>query len=260
MKSNYTSLILPPLIVFALFLFLWQGCVELFSLPPYLVPSPYRVLKIASENYSTLLIATLLTAAAAVGGFLLSFAVGTSVALIFSQSKIVRQSFYPYAIFLQTVPIVAIAPLIVVWFGNGFFSVILVSFIISLFPIITNGTMGLLAVKKEWLDLFLINNASASQILFKLRFPNAVPYLFTGAKISSGLSVIGAIVGEFFAGYGAKYHGLGYLITFTSGQMKTDYLFAAVFMSTVLGLVFFGGVSLLSSYVLQRRGVANEPS
>lgn len=251
MNNNYIT-VLAPAVVFVLFITIWHVCVALFTLPPYLVPSPYRVFGIFCENYKVLLSATLLTAIAAIGGLFLSVVLGTSIALVFSQSKIIRQSFYPYAIFLQTVPIVAIAPLIVVWFGNGFTSVIVVAFIISLFPIITNGTMGLMAVKPQWVDLFVIHHASSWQILFKLRFPNAIPYLLTGAKISSGLSVIGAIVGEFFAGYGAQYHGLGYLITFTSGQMKTDYLFSAVFMSTVLGLVFFGTISLISSYVLRK--------
>ncbi|BBM83606.1 ABC transporter permease [Candidatus Uabimicrobium amorphum] len=250
-NNNYIT-VLAPLVVFVLFVIIWHTCVVIFSLPPYLVPSPYRVFGVFRENYAVLLSATFLTAMAAIGGLLLSVVLGTSIALLFSQSKIIRQSLYPYAIFLQTVPIVAIAPLIVVWFGNGFTSVIVVAFIISLFPIITNGTMGLMAVKPQWIDLFVINNASSWQILFKLRFPNAVPYLLTGAKISSGLSVIGAIVGEFFAGYGARYHGLGYLITFTSGQMKTDYLFSAVFMSTILGLVFFGTLSLISNYILRK--------
>jgi len=252
MNNKIVSVVLPPFVVFILFVVTWHTMVLVFSVPPYLVPSPLRVLKVAWQKKSTLLAATSLTALAAVSGFLLSTTVGTIVALIFSQAKMIRQSFYPYAIFLQTVPIVAVAPLIVVWFGNGFFSVILVAFIISLFPIITNGTEGLTVVKPQWLDLFTVYNASRWQVLWKLRFPNAIPYLLTGAKISSGLSVIGAIVGEFFAGYGAKYHGLGYLITFTSGQMKTDYLFSAVFMSTMLGLVFFSTISLLSNFILQR--------
>lgn len=172
--------------------------------------------------------------------------------LFFSQSQLIRRCFYPYAIFLQTVPIIAIAPLIVNWFGKGFQSIVLVAFIISLFPIITNFTNGLTTVKQSLIDLFTVNGASRLQILFKLRFPHAIPHLIVGAKVASGLSVIGAIVGEFFAGYSTTHYGLGYIITVSSGQLKIDYLFAAVLTSTILSLCFFSFISLSAEYFLKR--------
>lgn len=241
----------PPLISFCVFLFFWHYSVIWFVIPPYVVPGPKQVFVTAFQNMGTLFTATLFTGLASLTGFVLSIVVGIFISLLFTVSRIIRQSLYPYAIFLQTVPIVAIAPLIVIWFGNGFSSVVIIVFIMSLFPIITNGTTGLIATKKDLVDLFLVNNASPLQILLMLRLPHSIPYIVTGAKISSGLSVIGAIVGEFFAGYATNQHGLGYLITLCAGQMKVDYLFATVFMSTLLGLFFFGTVSLIGNYILK---------
>jgi NitT/TauT family transport system permease protein len=171
---------------------------------------------------------------------------------VFSQSRAIRASCYPYAIFLQTVPIVAVAPLIITWFDYGFHSVVLVALVISLFPVITNATTGLLAVDPARLDLFRLCGATRWQILFKLRLPNAVPYLVTAAKTSSGLSVVGAIVGEFFVGAGMGRCGLGFLIRQKLEQLQTAELFAAVIASAVLGVVIFASISLLSATVLSR--------
>jgi NitT/TauT family transport system permease protein len=244
--------ILPPLAVFLCFAALWQAAVTLFDIKPFLLPSPLMVFQAMVGNATSLLSAAFLTASAALSGFFLSLLVGLVIAFAFSQSRFIQRGCYPYAIFLQTVPIVAIAPLIIIWFGSGFRSVVLVSFIVSLFPIIANGTTGLVSVSRSLVELFDINNATRWQVLWKLRLPNAVPYLVTGAKTSSGLSVIGAIVGEFFAGYGMEKYGLGYLIYLTQGQLKTDYLFAAVIACTVLGLLIFGTSSLAGRLILSR--------
>ena len=243
---------LPPLLFFILILGAWHFAVVLFDIKPFLLPSPLRVAAAVAEQYSRLISATLLTAIGALLGFALSFAFGFLVSLLFSQSRIIERSLYPYAIFLQTVPIVAVAPLIVLWIGYGLQGVVAVSFIISLFPVIANTTTGLTRVDPNLLDLFALNNASRWQILFKLRVPGAVPHMLTGARISSGLSVIGAIVGEFFAGYGTDDFGLGYLIILTNGQAKTDFLFACILFCTLLGLVIFSAVGALSNFVLKR--------
>ena len=247
-----SSQIVPPVFFFALFLFSWHAIVEIFTIPAFLLPGPWRVADAVILHSERLLDATVLTAIGSLTGFLLSFAVGFCIALVFSQSRIIERGLYPYAIFLQTVPIVAIAPLIVLWIGYGLQGVVAVSFIISLFPIIANTTAGLTQVDPRLLDLFVLNNANRWQILFKLRVPNAIPNMLTGARISSGLSVIGAIVGEFFAGYGTNDFGLGYLIIQTSGQAKTDYLFACILFCTILGLTIFTAVGLSSHYLLKR--------
>jgi ABC-type nitrate/sulfonate/bicarbonate transport system permease component len=136
---------------------------------------------------------------------------------------------FPYTVLLQTVPIVAIAPLIILWVGAGIFAVTVVTFIICLAPIIANTTQGLISVDENLIHLFLMYNASPSQILFKLRLPNALPSLFTGIRISAGISVIGAITGELFAGSTRVGEGgLGYAIIYANNQMETAYLFALV--------------------------------
>ncbi len=240
----------PPLTFCVLVLAVWQGAVELFDIQPFLLPGPKRVVDAVATNLPGLLHAAGLTAIGALGGFVLAFAVGFSIAVLFSQSRIIERSLYPYAIFLQTVPIVAIAPLIVLWIGYGLYGVVAVSFIISLFPIVVNATAGLTSIPRELLELFALNGASRWQTLTRLRIPNSVPSLLTGAKISCGLSVIGAIVGEFFAGYGSQDFGLGYLIIQTNSQTKTAYLFATILFSTGLGLTFFGVVSAVNNIIL----------
>ena len=244
--------VVPPICFFGLFLFSWHAIVKFFAIPPFLLPSPLLVANAVFLHAERLIDATFLTAIGSLTGFLLSFGFGFCVALLFSQSRIIERGLYPYAIFLQTVPIVAVAPLIVLWIGYGLQGVVAVSFIISLFPIIANTTAGLTQVDPRLIDLFELNNANRWQILFKLRVPNAVPSMLTGARISSGLSVIGAIVGEFFAGYGTDDFGLGYLIIQTSGQAKTDYLFACILFCTVLGLTIFTAVGFSSHYLLKK--------
>ena len=243
---------LPPLITLVIVLVVWHIAVRAFGIKAFLLPSPIEVAEAAWKKRVTLLQATGVTALAAIVGFLSSLLVGTATAFAFSQSRAIRSSGYPYAIFLQTVPVVAIAPLIVNWFGNGLHSVMIVAFIVSLFPIITNATTGMLAVDPDLLDLFRLHHASRWQVWTKLRLPGAVPHIMTGAKTSSGMSVIGAIVGEFFVGYGTKWVGLGYLIGHAQGQLKTSELLASVIASTLLGLTIFGLMTLISSTVLRR--------
>jgi NitT/TauT family transport system permease protein len=179
--------------------------------------------------------------------------VGVFVALVFAQWAWVRRMFYPYTILLQTVPIVAIAPLILMWVGPGLFSVGLVAFIICLAPIIANTTQGLIGVDRGMVDLFLMNNASRGQVLLKLRLPHALPSLFTGIRISSGIAVIGAITGELFAGSARVGEGgIGYAIQYANAQLETDYLFALVAAATVLGFIFFFAVMFLEWYFLHR--------
>lgn len=249
---EFTFVVLPPIVLFLLVVVVWHLVVQLSRIESYLLPSPSAVLRAAWAKRVELGGALALTAAGAICGFSASLVIGTLIAITFSFSRIVKASCYPYAVFLQTVPIVAIAPLIVVWFDYGFQSVALIAFIISLFPIITNATTGLTNVDRDLVDLFELHNASRWQVLFKLRLPSAVPYLVTGARVSSGMAVIGAIVGEFFTGYGATRYGLGYVIMQATNLLKTDELFAAVIASTVLGIGVFTVVNVVGATILSR--------
>lgn len=251
-------IMIPPVIFFAVVLLAWHLVVDINEIESFLVPLPSEVWQVVQEKSVELSRATWNTALAAISGFLLSVVIGTFTAFVFSQSILVRRSLYPYAIFLQTVPIVAIAPLVINWFGNGFQSIVVVTVVISLFPVITSVTVGLTSVDRGLRDLFEMNRASRWQTLFKLRMPHAVPYLVTGARTSSGLAVVGAIVGEFFAGYGSDHYGLGYLVLQSSGQLRTDLLFATIISSALLGVMMFALVTWVGYQLLARWTYAQE--
>jgi NitT/TauT family transport system permease protein len=177
--------------------------------------------------------------------------VGLLIALVFAQFRWIRRMFYPYTILLQTVPIIAVTPLILMWVGPGTFAVTLVAFVICLAPIIANATQGLVSVEPNLVHLFLMHNASPLQILTRLRLPHAMPSLFVGIRIAAGISVIGAITGELFAGSSRVGEGgLGYSIVYASAQLQTDYLVALVLAATVLGFAFFFAVMFLEWYFL----------
>jgi len=218
-----------------------------------MLPSPWSVARAVVARFPSLLTSSFITAEEAGGGLIASVLAGVLIALLFAQSRWVRRMLYPYTILLQTVPIVAIAPLILMWVGAGTASVALIAFIISVAPIIANTTHGLVSVDENLIHLFLMHNASSRQVLFKLRLPYAVPSLFVGIRIASGISVMGAITGELYAGSSRVGEGgLGYSILYASSQLQTAYLFALVLAATVLGFAFFFIVTFLEWYFLHR--------
>jgi len=243
--------VLPPLIVVVLMVVLWQVWISVAHIKVYLVPPPGRVWSRFVSDHASIWTAFSSTATSALYGFLLAIVVGFLTAMLFAQSKLIQRCFYPFAIVLQTTPILAIAPLIIVWAGPGKNAIVIITFIITVFPIIANSTIGLMSADHNLVNLFEINNASSFQKLLKLRIPNAMPYVVTGLRISAGLSVIGAIVGEFFAGKGGASSGLGSLITFSSARLLTDLLFAAAIVSSLLGISFFLIVSALGNYAIR---------
>ena len=233
-------LALNAVAVFLCLLGLWQALVGLNRLPAYILPGPELVAQALRDRYLSLLNSLWITTEEAAGGLAASIVVGIATAMIFAQWRWLRQTLYPYTILLQTVPIVAIAPLIINWVGAGIFSVTVVTFIICLAPIIANTTQGLISVDENLIHLFVMHKATPAQILFKLRLPHATPNVFTGIRISAGISVIGGITGELFAGSTRVGEGgLGYAILYANNQMETSYLFALVFAATVLGFGFF---------------------
>jgi NitT/TauT family transport system permease protein len=253
-------LALNSLVVFVCLLGLWQGIIKLNHLPPYILPGPKAVAFALHDRISSLLSSFLITTEEAAGGLAASILAGVAVAMIFAQWRGLRQLLYPYTILLQTVPIIAIAPLIIDWVGAGIISVTIVTFIICLAPIIANTTQGLISVDENLINLFHMNKATRSQILFKLRLPNALPNLLAGIRISAGISVIGAIMGELFAGSTRVGEGgLGYAITYANNQMEIAYLFALVFAATVLGFSFFFIVMFLEWLALHNWHESSRP-
>jgi NitT/TauT family transport system permease protein len=239
--------------VFGAFLLLWHAIVSFWEIPQMILPRPGGVIAAAIREKRSLVVGFCMTAGVALCSLGLSVILGSAIAIVFSFSKWLRITLYPYVIFLQTVPIVAIAPLLITWFGYGFQTIVLVATIISLFPIVSNVTAGLISVDANLLDLFRLNGASRWQQLAKLQIPFAVRSLILGARISAGLAVIGAIVGEFFVGETSTASaGLGTLIAGWQRMSRTDSMIAAILTSTLLGLFVLGTVNLLSRLLLKR--------
>lgn len=231
---------------------IWYAIVAVFDLPKALLPTPGQCLSAAWDNGDALWRGTLSTGIAAVVGLVSAIGIGSVIAIAFSLSRRLRLAFFPYVILLQTVPIVAIAPLLIIWSGYTFRTVIIVTVIVCLFPIVNSVTSGLMAIDRDADDLFRLYGASWSKRLRKLQIPSAIRDLVIGTKTSSGLAVIGAIVAEFFVGNGTSYDGLGTLMTGWQALTKTDALIAALFASALLGLILFGVVQVMSVTVLRR--------
>jgi NitT/TauT family transport system permease protein len=243
---------LPPALSLALFLGLWEALVRALAVPAYLLPPPSAVLAAGAEKAPALLGAAWTTARAALVGFFLSAVVGVVAAVVLSSSRLVERAIYPYAVFLQTVPILAIAPLLVIWFGPGDRAVSVSAFIASFFPVLANTLSGLRSVEPALRDLFRLYGAGRVQTLFKLSLPASLPSIVTGLRVAAGLAVIGTIVGEFVAGFSESGAGLGILVLEAGRQLRTDLLFAAVLCASALGLALFGATNLFGWYLLRR--------
>lgn len=242
----------PPLTVFILFLVLWYAVANtIYAGQSYLFPGPTEVARTMLDQWRPILDATAITFRTAALGYVLAIAIGMTSAAVLSQSKILERSFYPYAVLLQTVPVVAVAPLIVLWFGYDERSVVIISLIISLFPIINNTLLGLVSTSKNLVDLFRLHKVNRFVRFWKLQLPAAAPNIVAGLRISAGLSVIGAIVGEFIIGSGNSQGGLGVQIIFAQGRMDTPRLFAQVIAATGLGFSFFAIVSYVGNLFLK---------
>ena len=226
--------------------FILEFLVRSKFVPSYILPAPSEIAISLYTDRFEYLMGFFATAKAALIGLVLSFVAGTSAALLLSLSPWLRKAFLPYATFFQTVPIIAIAPVLVIWFGFGPPTVIASSFIVSLFPIIANSMLGLQSAEPRLLDLFRIHRASRLATLWKLQLPAALPAIFSGLRIASGLAVIGAIVGEFIAG-----GGLGEVVDAARTQQRLDKVFAAVFLSSFLGLFLVVLIDFISRRMLR---------
>lgn len=231
---------------------IWQVSVRVFDMPKILLPTPWQVIEAAWQRRQELVAASLVTFMTAAISLVVAIVFGGGLSIVFSQSRLLHRALFPYVIFLQTVPIVAIAPLLIIWSGYEFRTAVIATVIICLFPIVNNVTTGLRACRIEHRDLFRLYGASRLQTLLRLQIPTSIPYLLLGARISSGLAVIGAIVAEFFVSNGADYVGLGALMTRWQGLLQTDALIAALGMSTLLGLLLFSAVDWLGRIFLSR--------
>jgi NitT/TauT family transport system permease protein len=236
---------LPPLLPLVLSVGAAELAVRMAWVPSYLIPAPSEVLQSLLDDRVELTLAAWSTLSSALAGLLLSFVTGTLFAIALSSSDLARRAFYPYAVFFQTVPIISIAPLLVIWFGFGQPTVIASAAIVSVFPIIASTLLGLKSTEPSLLDLFKLYTASNRQTLWMLKIPFALPQIFSGLRIASGLAVVGAIVGEFIGG-----GGLGSVVDAARTQQRVDRVFAAVLISSLLGIVLVGTVNIISALSL----------
>jgi NitT/TauT family transport system permease protein len=252
MRAAVIGSVLPPLAALCALLALWEGGVRVLEVRAFLLPPPSAVFATGVKDASALAASSWVTAEAALVGFGLSALAGALAAILLSSSRLLERALYPYTLFLQTVPIVAIAPLLVLWFGPGQRAVAASAFIVSVFPVIANTLSGIRSVDPALRDLFRLYGARRLATLLKLELPSALPHIFTGLRIASGLAVIGAIVGEFVAGFSEGTSGLGILVLAAYRQLRTDLMFAAVLCAAGLGIVLFGAVSLAGARLLRR--------
>ena len=239
-----------PALVALLLLSLWQGLVTLYKIPPYLVPSPGLVAQTLVADAPLLFGALLNTLQITMFAFACATALGVLIAFAFVQSRVVETALFPYAVLLQVTPIVAIAPLIIIWVKSPTASLVICATLVALFPIIANTTLGLRSVDPGLLSYFKMNRASRLQTLLRLRIPSALPYFFAGLRISSGLALIGAVVAEFVAGTGGTGTGLAYQILQSGYQLNIPRMFAALLLITVTGVLLFAAMAMLSSWAL----------
>ncbi|MEK8128774.1 ABC transporter permease [Paenibacillus filicis] len=251
MLAKLTNKVVPPLAVFILFVGLWEIVLRLTGTKAYLLPKPSDIVIAAAANGSNLIASVSTTIVEAVLGFLASVVLGVAFAILLALSKTVERSVYPYAIILQTIPIVAVAPIIVIWFGAGMNAIVVIAFLIGFFPILSNTLIGLNSTEQNMKNLFYLYNATKMQTIWRLRIPAALPYMLAGLKISCSLSVVGAIVGEYIAGIGGLQGGLGYAITVASTRLQTAYLFACGLSAALVGIVFFLLINALSNRLLR---------
>jgi len=243
------SRIVAPLVVFLIVLGVWMFISYVLLEPRrrFLMPPPQDVIRnglFDPRNFNEILAALWSTTQVAIVGLLVAILIGSIVAIAMIQAQWIEWSIYPWAVVLQTIPILAIVPLIGFWFQFGFSSRVLVCVLISMFPIITNTLFGLKSTDQAHHDLFTLQHATRIQRLFKLQLPGALPAILSGWRIAAGLSVVGAIVGDFFFRKGDP--GIGRLIDDYRARLQSEQLFAAVALSSLLGLIVFWGFGLLS--------------
>jgi NitT/TauT family transport system permease protein len=243
--------IAAPILVGIAFVLLWHGFVTHYQLPSYLVPSPFLVFQTLLQDWPLLARSLLFTLQVTALAFLLAVLIGVLTAFVFVQSRVLELSLFPYAVLLQVTPIVAIAPLIIIWVKNTVLALVVCATIVALFPIISNTTLGLRSVDSGLQDLFRIYGASRWQTLKRLRIPSALPYFFAGLRVSGGLALIGAVVAEFVAGTGGTVSGLAYQILQSGLQLNIPRLFAALLLITLAGIVIFWAITLAAKLALR---------
>jgi NitT/TauT family transport system permease protein len=240
-----------PVLLGVLMIALWEGVVRAAAIPPYILPGPLLVAETLMADWSTLLPSLWVTLTITLEALAAAVVIGGSLAVLFSLSRWLELALFPYAIILQVTPIVAIAPLIIVWANDVDLSLLICAWLVAFFPILSNTILGLRSVDPNLLSLFELYGAGRWRTLLHLRLPGALPYFLGGLRISGGLALIGAVVAEFVAGTGGSATGLAWRILESSYQLKIPRMFAALVLISATGIAIFLLLTLLSHLLLR---------
>ncbi|HUO91464.1 MAG TPA: ABC transporter permease [Rhizomicrobium sp.] len=246
---RYATPVLLGIVVLAL----WEFTVDHFGIPPYVLPAPSAIAAAFADNFSSLMASLWTTLRVTLEAMVAAFVGATALAVLFSLSKAIENALYPYAVVLQVTPVIAITPLILLWVGFERINIalVIIGFIVAFFPILSNTTIGLRSTDHNLIDLFRLYGASRWQILWKLQLPSSLPYLLGAMKISGGLALVGAVVGEFTAGSGTA-TGLAWRITEAGNRLEIAKMFAALALLAALGIAIFSLLTLLEWALLHR--------
>jgi NitT/TauT family transport system permease protein len=251
MNNDRILRILLPLATLAFGIVAWDLVVRIKDIPPYVLPGPGLVFSTLISDWTLLSGSLAVTLKTTLEGFLLALIGGVGLAVLFNQSRLIEYSFYPYAVILQVTPVVAIAPLLLIYLPQSA-AVLACAWIVAFFPVLANTTLGLNSVDRNLIDLFDLYGASRRQKLCYLKLPAALPYMLGGIRIAGGLSLIGAVVAEIAAGSAGAGSGLAYRIAESGYRLNIPRMFAALLLLSVAGIAIFFTLSLLSHLVLRR--------
>jgi NitT/TauT family transport system permease protein len=231
----------------------WEAVVRIQNIPPYVLPAPSAIWVAFMGNFASLLASLWTTLQITIEAFILAVIGGAGLAILFSQSRIIETALYPYAVVLQVTPVVAIAPLILIWVGfeRIHLALLILAWLVAFFPILSNTTLGLRSANHDLIDLFRLHRASRWQILTRLQLPTALPYLLGAMKVSGGLALIGAVVAEFVAGSGTS-TGLAWRIVEAGNRLQIAKMFAALALLSLAGIAIFFALTLLEWALLHR--------
>ena len=244
--------IIAPIAIGIVMLAAWEAVVRIKGIPHYILPGPILIAQTLWSDWGTLSESLWITLRITFAALIAAITVGVSLAIIFTQSKWLEKSLFPYAVILQVTPVVSIAPLIIIWVGDINLSLLICAWIVAFFPILSNTILGLNSADHNLINLFQLYRASRWQTLRYLRLPAALPYFLGGLKISGGLALIGAVVAEFVAGTGGSASGLAYRILESGYQLRIPRMFAALLLISASGILLFLALSLLSHLCLRR--------
>ena len=247
-----TARIVAPVVMGIVMLALWEAVVRVAAIPPYVLPGPLLVARTLIDDWGMLAPALVVTLTITLQALAAAVVVGVLLAVLFSLSRWIELSLFPYAIILQVTPIVAIAPLIIAWANDVDLSLLICAWLVAFFPILSNTVLGLRSVDRNLLALFDLYGAGRWKTLIHLRLPAALPYFLGGLRISGGLALIGAVVAEFVAGTGGSASGLAYRILEAGYQLRIPRMFAALVLISAAGIAIYLVLALLS-YLLLRR-------